>query len=87
VIVAEPAVTPVTTPVVVIEATPALELVHTPPEVVEVSVVVLPTQTEDVPVIGVMAGSGLTVKVTAAALIGQPPTVEVPVPPMIAVPT
>ena len=78
-IVEVPAATPVTTPELLTVATAVLALVHAPPAVVLVRVVVLPTQTAAVPVMAATEGSGLTVRVTAAALIGHPPTVAVPV--------
>ena len=49
VIVADPAATPVTTPVALIVAIAVDELLHTPPLVASVRVVVLPTQTVFVP--------------------------------------
>ena len=45
-----PAATPVTTPEVPTVATDVIPLVQVPPAVMSVSVVVLPTQTEAVPV-------------------------------------
>ncbi len=59
-----PAATPVAVPdVEPIVAIPVLELLHTPPEVASVSVVVLPTVTLSVP--DIAAGFGLTVMVVA----------------------
>jgi hypothetical protein len=62
VMVTVPAVTPVTTPEVLIDAF-VLLLLHVPPVVVLVSVVVLPSQTVSVPVI--VPGSALMVTVAA----------------------
>jgi len=60
-----PEVTPVTVPdVAPIVATPVLLLVHVPPEVASVNVVVRPTHTFVVPPIA--AGFGLTVKLVTA---------------------
>lgn len=62
------AVVPVVAPMV---ATPVEPLVHVPPDVVELNVVVLPTHIPNVPVIA--AGGGLTVTV----LVAVQPDVEV----------
>jgi hypothetical protein len=62
-----PAVTPVTTPAPVIVATAGVALLHVPPAVASVKVVVDPTQTDNVPPID--AGNGLTVTV---AVLKQP---------------
>ena len=60
-----PEVTPVTIPdVEPMVATPVLLLVHVPPEVASVNVVVKPTHTFVVPPIA--AGFGLTVKLVTA---------------------
>ena len=60
-----PEVTPVTMPdVAPMVATPVLLLVHVPPEVASVNVVVKPTHTFVVPPIA--AGFGLTVKLVTA---------------------
>ena len=70
--VAVPEVMPVTTPVEdPMVATPVALLLHVPPEVVLVNVVVKPTHTLVVPAIA--AGFGLTVKlVTAIQPVGKP---------------
>ena len=60
-----PAVTPVTTPPAVIVAMAGDALLHVPPAVALLSVVVDPTHTLVVPVI--TAGSGLTVTVVVTA--------------------
>ena len=60
--VAVPAATPFTTPVVPMVATPVLLLLHTPPAVVLLKVVVDPWHTDATPVIA--AGNGFTVTVT-----------------------
>ena len=58
-IIAVPAATPLTTPVVEpMVAIPVLLLLHVPPDVMSLSVVELPTQTLVVPVMG--AGDELT---------------------------
>ena len=60
-----PAVTPVTIPVVPIVATAVAELLHNPPVVASVRVVVLPTHTDFVPPIAAGAeGKAFTVAVT-----------------------
>ena len=56
-----PAATPVTTPVVLIVATEVLLLLHVPPAVASVKLVVNPIHTDAVPVM--VAGKGLTVAV------------------------
>ena len=60
-----PAVTPVTTPPAVMVATAGVALLHVPPAVALLSVVVEPTHTLVTPVI--TAGSGLTVTVVVTA--------------------
>ena len=60
-----PAVTPVTTPPAVMVATTGVALLHVPPAVTLLKVVVEPMQTLVVPVIA--AGSGLTVTVVVTA--------------------
>ena len=76
VMVAVPAVTPVTTPAVLIEAIAAEELLQTPPVVVSVKVVVLPTQTVLVPPMA--AGAvGRAYTVTVAVFLHPPPLVKV----------
>ena len=52
VIVAEPAETPVTTPVELTVATEGLLLLHVPPAVLSVSVIEVPTHVDDGPTIG-----------------------------------
>ncbi len=59
--VAVPAATPLTIPVLPTEATPAAELLHAPPVVALLSVVVLPAHTLAVPVILPALGNALTV--------------------------
>ena len=56
--VAVPALTPVITPELLMVATLVVLLVHVPPVVAVVNVVVLPTQTSEVPVICSMVGIG-----------------------------
>ncbi len=53
-----PALMPVITPELLIVATLVVLLVHVPPVVAVVNVVVLPTQTSEVPVICSMVGIG-----------------------------
>jgi hypothetical protein len=60
-----PAVTPVTTPPAVMVATAGVALLHVPPAVTLLKVVVEPMQTLVVPVMA--AGSGLTVTVVVTA--------------------
>ena len=67
-----PADTPVTTPVVALMlATPVLLLLHTPPDELLLNVVVLPTQTLDMPEIGPNTGLAYTVT-TCVAVPTQP---------------
>lgn len=54
-IVVVPADIPVTTPVELTVATEGLLLLHVPPAVVSESVIVVPTQVEEAPMIGPMA--------------------------------
>ena len=57
-----PAVTPETIPLdEPIVAIPVLPLLQLPPEVTQLTVVVEPTQTFNVPVIGAIVGKGFTV--------------------------
>ena len=56
--VAVPALTPVITPELLMVATLVALLVHVPPVVAVVNVVVLPTQTWSIPVICSMVGIG-----------------------------
>ena len=69
--VAVPAVTPVTIPDVPIVATAVLLLLHTPPVVVLLNVVVEVAQTIAVPVIVPATGSGLTVTFTVVVAVPQ----------------
>jgi hypothetical protein len=62
VIVAEPAVTPVTTPAELTVATPVFEELQTPPLVVSLSAVVLFTETVDAPIMSVTVVVVLMVK-------------------------
>ena len=70
-ITAEPAVTPVTTPEPLMEATEALLLLQVPPDVAFESVVVPPTHTVLVPVIVPADGEGLTVTDCVAVAVPQ----------------
>ena len=85
--VAIPPETPVTVPVEPIAAIPELLLVHVPPTIPSASVVVSPTQTVAVPVIGF--GNGLTVAVIITKhpvdkevydIIGLPPEIPATTP-------
>jgi len=68
--IAVPAATPVTTPVLdPTDPIAVLLLLHVPPGVVELKTVVNPVQTVAVPVIA--AGSGLTVMVIVAAAVHE----------------
>ena len=70
--VAEPAVTPVTTPEASIVATPVALLLHVPPLVASASVVVADVHTVVVPVIDAgVAGKGLIVTVVATDVLPQ----------------
>ena len=66
-----PADTPVTTPELFIVATSVLLLLHEPPAVASLNVLVFQIQTLVIPVIGVTVGNGFTVTV-AVALLVQP---------------
>jgi hypothetical protein len=69
-----PAATPVTTPVPEpTVATVVVPLLHLPPKVVSLNVVVNPTQTCDVPVMG--PGPAKIVTLIAALGLSQPPIV------------
>ena len=70
--VADPWATPNTTPVALTVAIPVFKLVHVPPAVALESGVELLTQTELLPVIPAMAGSGLTVIVKFDVVLVQP---------------
>ena len=64
-----PAATPVTTPVELIVAVAVLAVDHTPPVVVEASVVVAPAHTDVVPVMAATTGKLLIVTVVVTALV------------------
>jgi hypothetical protein len=64
-----PAATPVTTPVELIVAVAVLAVDHTPPVVVEASVVVAPSHTDVVPVMAATTGKLLIVTVVVTALV------------------
>ena len=68
---AVPITLPVTIPVLLIVATEPLLMLHTPPAVVSVKVVVALTQTKEVPVIPDTTGSPFTVT-TALTVVTQP---------------
>lgn len=69
--VAVPGATPVTTPVVPTVAIPVAVLDQLPPVAVTLSVMVLPTQTDEGPVIGLTAGAGFTVTTFVAYTVSQ----------------
>ena len=64
-----PAATPVTTPVELIVAVAVLAVDHTPPVVVEASVVVEPAHTDVVPVMAATTGKLLIVTVVLTVLV------------------
>ena len=66
-----PAVTPVTIPDMPIVATAVLLLLHTPPVVVLLNVIVAVAQTIAVPVIVPATGNGLTVTFTVVVAVPQ----------------
>ena len=68
---AVPAVTPVTTPVLLTVATAVLPLVQMPPEVASVRVVTAPTHTAGVPVMVPATAAGLMVMALVAAAVPQ----------------
>ena len=70
--VAVPADTPVTVPVVPTVATVVAVLLHAPPVVASLNPVVEPAQTVAVPVMVPADGNGLTVTTLVAAAIPQP---------------
>jgi hypothetical protein len=70
--VAVPAVTPVTVPVLPTVATPVAVLLHAPPVAASVKPVVEPAHTIAVPVMLPADGNGLTVTVVVAAAVPQP---------------
>ena len=68
-----PCETPVTTPAIPTVATAVLLLLHTPPVVTSLSVVVLPAQTVGVPVIAAgVTGNEFTVTIFVADALPQP---------------
>ena len=70
--VAVPAATPVTVPVLPTVATVVAVLLQAPPVVASLNPVVAPAQTIAVPVIVPADGSGLTVTTLVAAVVPQP---------------
>lgn len=75
--VAEPAVTPVTRPVVALMvATPVALLVQVPPDIVEVKVVVSERQTVWVPLRVPVVGAADTFRLRVAVELAQPPVPE-----------
>ena len=70
--VAVPAATPVTMPVLPTVATVVAVLLHAPPVVASPNPVVAPAQTVAVPVIVPADGNGLTVTTLIAAAVPQP---------------
>ena len=64
-----PAATPLTTPLASIVAVAVLAVDHTPPVVVEASVVVAPSHTDVVPVITSTTGNALMVTAAVTALV------------------
>jgi len=92
---AVPTVAPETTPPVVTEATPGEPLLHVPPPAASLSVIGVPMQTLDAPVIDPAFGKGLTVNGIAATqlpiayfIVSVPPDkpVTAPVVPTVAIP-
>ena len=71
VIVADPAVTPVTLPVASMVATAVLLLLQVPPAKLSLSILVPPTHSLSVPVIAGITGAALTVSVWVTD-VGQP---------------
>jgi hypothetical protein len=69
--VAEPAVTPVTTPAASTVATPDALLLHVPPAAASVSVTEEPAHTDEVPVMVPAAGNGFTVTVVVTVVVPQ----------------
>jgi hypothetical protein len=69
--VAAPADTPVSTPVVLIEAIAALLVLHTPPEAVSDNALVAPTHIEVVPLIVPADAAELTVTAWVALAVPQ----------------
>lgn len=67
--VAVPAATPVTVPVVLIVAMLIAVLLQAPPVAGSVKFVLVPGQTENIPVIAPATGSGFTVTTTVAATV------------------
>ena len=70
--VVEPSATPVTIPVVPMVAASVLVLLHVPPEVVLVSVIVLPAQTDEAPPIVPTPTAGLMVSACVVEARPQP---------------
>jgi hypothetical protein len=70
-IVAVPADTPVTTPLVLTVAIPEAPVLHVPPLTELLNVVVLPAQTVAMPVIAPASGSGLTVTICVVTAVPQ----------------
>jgi hypothetical protein len=68
---AVPATTGVTTPEELTEATDGLPLLHTPPVVVSLKVIVVPTATLSGPVIDPALGNGLIVAILVACDVPQ----------------
>ena len=71
--VAEPALTPLTKPLVLTVAIAELELLHEPPETLELNCRVEPTLTEVPPEIAPALGNGFTVTARSAVTAGHPP--------------
>ena len=67
-IVEAPALTPVTIPLVLIEAIDGVPEDHVPPFVASDKVVLLPAQTDKVPVIAATVGFAFTFKISVATL-------------------
>jgi hypothetical protein len=77
VILALPALTPVTTPEVPTVAIAKAELLQTPPAVALLKVVVASSQTDNVPVIAATVGLGFTVTTTVEVVLHPKPFVTV----------
>ena len=71
-IVAVPADTPVTSPLLFTVAIPVALLLHVPPAVASENCVVLPEHTVCVPVIAATTGAALTVTVLVTGVVPQP---------------
>jgi hypothetical protein len=72
-----PAVTPETIPVLFTVATDGVLLAHVPPEVVLLSVVVVPAHNVPVPEIAATVGNGLIVTVVVTVVLQPKPFVTV----------